>query len=94
MIWGLWFSVNFFYYGTIFILPYWLAYLDPKGGANKDDNHHISLPHILFPFLSELPSILFSYNLVEHPMFGRKRTVILACLFAVLFSYKGYTCEP
>merc|ERR1711990_1158202 len=69
-IWLLWFSINFFYYGTIFLLPYWLAYLSE--GAEKNSDGEIDLWSLLLPFLSELPTILFSYNLVERPSFGRK----------------------
>jgi len=72
LLWTIWFSLNFAFYGMIFILPIMLSALD--NASNSDGTS--GLDGLLYTIMGELPSSVLALYIIEKEMFGRKGTIL------------------
>ena len=69
-----WIIINFCFYGQLVIEAF---HLTTKSSA-------LDLSKYFFTVAGELPSLMVSFYLIEHPSFGRKRSLILFFLGAAI----------
>jgi len=75
MIWIVWFTMNLGNYGLIFALP---ITLEESGKTSTTDYLQIALSEV-----GELLSSILCFFIIEHPMFGRKNSLITSSFLAM-----------
>ena len=86
--WTTWFSINFVFYGIVFIIPFFLNELDKENIQDKKKGDGIK--SLIITTFGEGLSGILAYFLVDHPTFGRKNSLALAQLmssFSCLIAY-------
>jgi len=93
-LWPTWMVLSLVYYGMVYILPMSLdAIHDNENHNENEENRTGEIWGMVSAIISEIPSIVLGYFIVEHDMLGRKNSMVygfigsgFALLFAGLFS--------
>lgn len=82
LLWTLWFTLNFSFYGMTFILPFILAGLETATGGQSTSG----LAGMALTIFGEVPSLVIGLYIIEKKSFGRKGTIIYSSIITcVLF---------
>ena len=86
LIWINWFVLAFVFYGITYSYPSILAALDKKeGNTNQKDFFPI-----LISILGEFPLYVIGYFMIDHPYFGRKKSLIWSFFLGGILCLFGY----
>ena len=72
-LWIMWSSLNFIFYGMIFILPFILVSLDSSSHKGIS-----GLAGVVITLLGELPSIIIAMFIIDDKRFGRRNSLIIS----------------
>jgi len=86
LMWIMWFTLNFTFYGMLFILPFILSKLE--GGSESGGTG--GLNGLLYTIAGEIPSIVIALFIIEREAFGRKGTIIYANILATLIFFIAF----
>jgi len=86
LLWIMWFTLNFTFYGMIFILPFMLSELELQDSGSGTDG----LNGLLYTIAGEVPSIVIALYIVEKEAFGRKGTIIYSNIAATIVFFVAY----
>lgn len=78
ILWIMWFSNNFMYYGQLVILPFLFE---------KSNN---GIRQLVITVLGEAPSILISFFFIDNKKFGRKNSLIITFIIGFFFNFVCY----
>jgi len=86
LMWIMWFTLNFTFYGMLFILPFILSAIEgtSSGGGTG------GLNGLLYTIAGEIPSILIALVIIERESFGRKGTIIYSNILATLIFFIAF----
>jgi MFS family permease len=84
MIWSIFFTVSFIYYGLIYILPQTLEYLQAQLPNEEKGDMYIELAWIA---LSEVPAVILAGYLPEVEFFGRKHSMSMCYIVCAVCSF-------
>lgn len=85
LVWAIFFTLNFAFYGMTFILPFILSQLEIEN-AGTGSQGISGLNGLALPIIGELPSLLIGLYIIEKKSFGRKNTVMYSSVItAILF---------
>lgn len=94
LLWVAWYVLSCVYYGIVFILPTILRDMN-MNNEEKASNHEFL--DVFLSVLSELPSCLISYFIIEVHWLGRKNSLFIAfslssisCFFAFCLEYTSF----
>jgi len=85
LLWTMWFTLNFSFYGMIFILPFILSQLELQNSSGTD-----GLNGLLYTIAGEVPSIVIALYIVEKEAFGRKNTIIYSNIGSAFIFFLAY----
>ena len=77
ILWVMWFTLNFTFYGMLFILPFILSKLEMNNSSGTG-----GLDGLLYTIAGEVPSIVIAMYIVEKEFFGRKGTIVYSNVLA------------
>ena len=86
LMWIMWFTLNFTFYGMLFILPFILSKLELNNQSGGTDG----LNGLLVTIAGEVPSIIIALYIIEKESFGRKGTIIYANILATITFLLAY----
>ena len=86
LMWIMWFTLNFTFYGMLFILPFILSKLELSSSQGGTDG----LNGLLITIAGEVPSIIIALYIIEKEAFGRKGTIIYANILATITFLVAY----
>jgi MFS transporter, putative metabolite:H+ symporter len=81
----MWFSLNFTFFGMVFILPIMLSYLD-----NLHQTKSTGLDGLLYTLMGELPSSFIALLIIEREAFGRKKTILYSQAAATVIFFIAF----
>ena len=81
-LWIIWYVLSCTYDGLVFILPTIL-----RDTSKNDANQFLT---IFLSILAEFPSSIISYFMIEHPYFGRKRSLIYTFGLSTISCFAAY----
>ena len=84
LLWVMWFSLSFVYYGIIYILPTVLE------GLHDGADNLWNFADILITICGEIPAYILCYYTIEEPLFGRKNSLIYSFLFGGIFGVLAF----
>jgi MFS family permease len=85
LLWIMWFTLNFSFYGMIFILPFILSQLEGQNSSGTD-----GLNGLLYTIAGEVPSIVIALYIVEKEAFGRKGTIIYSNIGGAIIFFLAF----
>lgn len=92
ILWIVWFSDVFIYYGLIFMVPYTISRMN---NAKGDEGSAEDIADLYWGSLAELPAVLFTWVIADTPAFGRRKSLIFSFLMLPLsmcfLLYNGYS---
>jgi len=86
LLWIMWFTLNFTFYGMLFILPFMLSQLELQDSSSSTDG----LDGLLYTIAGEVPSIFIALYIVEKEAFGRKGTIVYSNIAATIVFFVAY----
>lgn len=85
LMWIMWFTLNFTFYGMIFILPFILSALEGSSGGGTE-----GLNGLLVTIAGEIPSIVIALFIIEREHFGRKGTIVYSNILATIVFFVAF----
>jgi len=85
-LWAMWWTLNFMFYGMVFILPFILSVLD----SAKDHKGIGGLAGLIITISGELPSVALALVIIDDPRFGRRKSLIMAFSSAAVMFVGAY----
>jgi len=81
LVWLLWISVTFIFYGAIFVLPIIISKKTAQYTSAFWDN---PFTMIIAPSLAEIPAAMICFYLIDNPRFGRKNLLLYSLTLAAI----------
>ena len=78
VLWVAWFTDVFVYYGLIFMVPYTIQQQNHSDPSTKDPSSKADIIELYWGSLAEMPAFFVTWYLADHPMLGRRRSLILS----------------